>query len=126
MQKAVLGVILGLATFLAVSFVAKAAQPFDAKGFQEAQAAGQTILIHVTAPWCPTCRLQHPIVQSIEKERPALLVYDVDFDSGKEILKQFRVQYQSTFVLFKGAKEVGRSTGETNPDRIRAFVAQGF
>ena len=54
---------------LAIMFpsVAGAAQPFDAKSFQEAQAAGKTTLIHVAVSWCVTCQRQKPIIQQIER-----------------------------------------------------------
>ncbi len=126
MQKALLSAVLGFATLLAVSFGANAIQPFDAKAFQDAQTAGRTIVIHVTAPWCPTCKQQRPTVESLEKERPSLVVYEVDFDTEKETLKRFRVQQQSTLIVFKGAQEMGRSTGETDLARIRALITKGL
>lgn len=119
--------IIAISTFLlSSSLVAQAGQPFDAKAFQQAQTAGKTILIDVTASWCPTCKQQRPIVQEIEKEKPNLVVYEVDFDTAKDALKRFRVQYQSTLIMFKGVKEVARSTGETDPTQIRALVAKGL
>ena len=111
---------------LAVSFAAYAEQRFDAKAFQQAQADGKTIVVDVYAEWCPTCREQRPIVAGLEKEKPGLVVYEVDFDSSKDLLKRFRVQYQSTLIVFKGSKEVGRSIGETDPVRIRALIARGL
>jgi thioredoxin 1 len=108
------------------SLATHAAQPFEAKAFQQAQTAGKAILIDVTAPWCPTCKQQRPVVQEIEKERPNLVVFDVDFDTAKDTLKHFRVQTQSTLIVFSGAKEVGRSTGVTDPAQIRALVAKGL
>jgi thioredoxin 1 len=114
------------AFLLGASLGAQAGQSFDTKAFQQAQAAGKTILVDVTASWCPTCKQQRPIVQEIEKEKPNLVVYEVDFDTAKDVLKRFHVQYQSTFIVFKGVSEVGRSTGETDPTRIRELVAKGF
>jgi thiol-disulfide isomerase/thioredoxin len=114
------------AALLAWSPVASAGQPFDAKAFQSAQAAEKVILIDVTASWCPTCRQQRPVVEQIEKERPDLVVYEVDFDTAKGVLKQFRVQYQSTLIVFRGTKEVARSTGETDPALIHALIAKAF
>lgn len=99
-----------------------AATPYDAKAFMADQEAGKAVLIHVTAPWCPTCAKQKPTVSAIEKEKPNLMVYEVDFDSRKDVLKQFGVQMQSTFIAFKGKQEAGRSTGETDPAKIRALV----
>lgn len=111
---------------LSVASIAWAGQPYDAKAFQASQAAGKSILVDVTAPWCPTCKQQRPTVQAIEKERPDLVVYEVDFDTAKDVLKRFRVQYQSTLIVFKGSKEVARSTGETDPAPLRALVAKAF
>jgi thioredoxin 1 len=118
-----------IATVLAILTVspgAEAAQPFSTQAFQAAQAAGRTVLIDVTAPWCPTCRQQKPTIQAVEKEMPSLVVYEVDFDAAKDVLRRFRVQSQSTLIVFKGETEVGRSTGDTDPARIRALVAKGF
>jgi len=114
------------AMLLAFSVAGHAAQPLDDQSFKQAQAAGKTILVDVTASWCPTCRQQRPIVEQIEKETPNLVVYEVDFDTAKDTLKRFRVQQQSTLIVFKGTKEVGRSIGDTDPARIRALIAQGF
>jgi thiol-disulfide isomerase/thioredoxin len=126
MHSNVQTIVLAAVALLAFSLAGRAAQPFDGPSFQKAQAAGRTILVDVTASWCPTCRQQRPIVEQIEKEQPNLVVYGVDFDAAKDTLTRFRVQYQSTLIVFKGAKEVGRSTGDTDPARIRALVARGF
>jgi thioredoxin 1 len=115
-----------IAAIVALPSLAHAGEPFDAKGFQASQAAGKSILVDVTAPWCPTCKQQRPIVQEIEKEHPDLVVYEVDFDTAKDVLKKFRVQYQSTLIAFKGSKEVARLTGETDPAPIRSLVAKAF
>lgn len=114
------------ATLLISSVAAWAGQPFDAKAFQSAQAGDKAILVDVTASWCPTCKQQRPIVEQIEKEKPDLVVYEVDFDTAKDVLKQFRVQQQSTLIVFHGAKEVARSTGDTDPAIIRAMIAKAF
>jgi thiol-disulfide isomerase/thioredoxin len=125
MQKFVMPVVAFLA-MLAVFAVgsAWAGQPYDAKSFAQAQAAGKPILVDVFAPWCPTCAKQKPILEGIERSRPDLVVFQVDFDGDKAALKQFRVQYQSTLIVFKGMSEVGRSTGDTNPDSIGALIAK--
>ena len=115
-----------IAATIAMPSLATAGQPFDAKAFQASQAAGKSILVDVSAPWCPTCKQQKPIVQEIEKEHPDLVVYDVDFDTAKDALREFRVRQQSTLIVFKGAKEVARSTGETDPAPLRALVAKAF
>ena len=115
-----------IAATVAMPSLASAGQPFDAKAFQASQAAGKSILVDVTAPWCPTCRQQRPIVEEIEKEHPDIVVYEVDFDTAKDTLRRFRVQQQSTLIVFKGTKEVARSTGETDPAPLRSLVGKAF
>ena len=117
-----------LAAFSAafVSYSTRAAEPFSAAAFEVAQAAGKSILVDVTAPWCPTCRKQRPIVEDLEIEHPSLVVFEVDFDSAKDVLRRFRVRYQSTLIVFKGDREVGRSTGDTDPSRVKTLVAMGL
>ncbi len=99
--------------------------PYDANRLSALQAAGEPVLIHVTAPWCPTCRAQHPIVSNLAAD-PAnadLTVFEVDFDSQKDVLRQFNVRQQSTLIAFRGAEERGRAVGITDPAAIAALVA---
>ena len=37
--------------------------PFTPQAFEAAQKAGKSILVHITASWCPTCKAQRPILQ---------------------------------------------------------------
>jgi thiol-disulfide isomerase/thioredoxin len=126
MRTFVLRSLVGLIALIALPFGAQAAQSFNAKTFQQAQAAGKTILVDVYASWCPVCRKQQPIIQSISQRRPNLVVYRVDFDRDKDALKRFRVQSQSTLIVFKGKNEVSRSVGDTDPSRVQALIAKGF
>ncbi len=104
--------------------LAASKQPFDQKAFEAAQAAGHPILIDVSAPWCPVCWAQAPILARLASEprMKSLVIFTVDFDSQKDLLRKLKVQKQSTLIVFKGNKEVGRSTGDTNPGRIEALL----
>ncbi len=99
-------------------------EPFTPAAFDAAKAAGKPILIDVTAPWCPTCKAQRPILSSLEADGKFkdLVVLDVDFDSQKEVLRQFGVRMQSTLIAFKGPRETGRSTGATAPGAIAKLL----
>ncbi len=92
--------------------------------FAEAQKAGKSILIDISAPWCPTCRAQAPIIESL-LGTPALknmVTFKVDFDSQSEVVRAFGAQRQSTLIAFKGSAETGRSVGDTNPASIEALL----
>ncbi len=118
--------------FIAGLFVAAAAwaavKSFDQASFEAAQAAGKPILVEVHADWCPTCRAQDPIISELTREpkNAGFVVLRVDFDNQKDVVRRFRAQYQSTLIVFKGKKEVSRSTGETRKDEIAAQLAKAL
>jgi thioredoxin 1 len=112
------------AAFMATAAVAQTAgapkQKFTLAAFEAAQAAGKSVLVEVTAPWCPTCKAQAPIIGSLlaKPEFKGMAVFEVDFDSQKDVLARLKVQRQSTIITFKGKAEVSRTTGETNAAAI--------
>jgi thiol-disulfide isomerase/thioredoxin len=93
-----------------------------------AQMEGKPILIEVTAPWCPTCKAQKPILSNLGKDPrfKDLVVFQIDFDTQKDLLRKFDVRMQSTLISYKGTKEVGRSTGDTNAASIEALLGKSI
>jgi thiol-disulfide isomerase/thioredoxin len=126
-QFALAGLVLagGSPAFPALAFSGHS--PFDAKAFEAAQAAGKPILVEVSAPWCPTCKAQKPILSSLgaKPDFAKLTVFEVDFDSQKDVLRQLKVQQQSTLIVFKGRQEASRSVGDTNAASIEALLKKG-
>jgi thioredoxin-like negative regulator of GroEL len=109
---------------LPTSLRAAAVADFTPQSFAQAQQEGRPILVHINAGWCPTCARQRPILQTLEAapEFKELLVFRVDFDTQKDVVRQFAANMQSTLIAFHGARETARSVGETNPDAISALV----
>ena len=85
-------------------------------------------MIHITAPWCETCQAQKPIVAALlaSPDFKNIKKFDVDFDTQKEILARYRVQMQSTMIVYKGGKEVDRQTGQTDPAVIEALLRESL
>jgi thioredoxin 1 len=104
------------------------AAPFEASAFAAAQADGKPILIHVTAPWCPTCKAQKPIVAQLRArdEFRTLVQFEIDFDTQKDLLRSFGVKTQSTLIVFKGKTEAGRSVGETRAEAIETLFRRAI
>ena len=107
----------------AVLAAGAAEMPFTQAAFDKAVAAGQPVIVDFQASWCPTCKAQKPIVQSLmqEPKMKSVTLFSADYDTEQALKKQLRVAQQSTFVVFKGGKEVGRSTGETSKSAIAAL-----
>jgi thioredoxin 1 len=115
-------------TFWAVISFAADRMPFDQKAFEAAQAAGKSILVDVSAPWCPVCRAQKPIIEelSLHPEYRDLTIFDVDSDTQRPVLRSLKVQQQSTLIVLKGNKETGRSVGSTDPSAIDRLLKKAI
>lgn len=119
-----------LACALSLSPLASAMGPasYSQKAFDAAQAASKPILLHITAPWCPTCKAQKPILSKLEAmpKFKDLVVLNIDFDTSKPLLRKLHVVQQSTLIVYKGKQEMGRSTGDTNPASIESLLAKAI
>jgi thioredoxin 1 len=118
----------GAALFIGGSALPGEIRPFDQGAFDAAQRDAKPILIDISAPWCPVCRAQKPIIQALAGD-PAyrgLTIMEVDFDNQKDIVRAFGARSQSTLIMFRGEQETGRSVGDTDPGRIESLVASAF
>ena len=50
---------------------------------------------------------------SKQKQYAGIALFRVNYDTQKDVMKQFGARDRSTLIMFKGAKEVGRLTGDT-------------
>ena len=101
---------------------------YSQAAFDAAIKAGKPVLIDVSAPWCPTCKAQAPILSKLMSDPrfKGMVAFNVDYDSRKDVLKKFNVQRQSTLIVFKGKQEAGRSVADTTPASIEALLAKGL
>lgn len=119
---------IALAAALALSGPARAATEaaFTQAQFEASEQQGRPILIHITAPWCPTCAQQRPVVEKLAADPrfAELIIYNVDFDTQKDVVRAFGAQSQSTLIAFHGKAETARSVGDTDPASITALVGR--
>lgn len=98
-------------------------KPYTAAALAESQAAGKPVALHFHADWCPTCRAQDKVLQSLKTEKGLeLTVLTANYDTEKDLKRRLRVNAQSTLLVFKGPKEAARLVGDTAPDAIRAAL----
>ena len=97
--------------------------PYTPAALAAAQKADMPLVLHFHASWCPTCRAQDKVFDALKAD-PSLKVtlMEVDYDTEKALEKQLKVTAQSTLVVLHGATERGRSTGETDPGRLKAIL----
>ena len=113
------------ASLLLVSSLSQAltVAPYTPSAFAAAEKAGGPVVLHFHASWCPTCRAQDKAFEALKAD-PSLKVtlMEVDYDQEKALEKQMHVTAQSTLIVFHGATERGRSTGETDPARLKSTL----
>lgn len=110
------------------AFAFAAGQAFTQSQFDTLMKEGKPIVVHVHAPWCPTCKAQDPTLNT-EMKSPAykgITFLEVDFDSQKDVLREFNVSTQSTILVFNKGKEIARSTGKTNPGDIEELTKKAL
>ncbi|GGE88077.1 thioredoxin family protein [Massilia psychrophila] len=117
-----------LATLVGASAYAGDVKPYNQAQFDGLVTSGKPVVIAVHAPWCGTCKTQMPMQADLMKkpEYKDVTLMTVDFDSQKDVLKKFNVTSQSTMVVFKAAKEVARSVGDTNLTSMDASIRKAL
>jgi thioredoxin 1 len=110
------------------SAVVFAAQNFDKAVFDKLIAEGKPVVVDFYAPWCPTCKTQETILKELATDPTlkTITVLRADYDYDSDAKKALRVNRQSTFVVFKGGREIARSTGQTNKQRIVELFKQAL
>lgn len=117
---------------LAAAFLLLAATPAFAKSFaaydkaklEAAINSGASIVVHVHADWCPSCRKQMSTMDELFKD-PALAKIQtirVNYDRERDFLSAYKVTKQATVIAFKGGKEVSRVTYDPDPVKVTAVV----
>lgn len=127
-MKAFSGMFLCGALLLASTTARADEVPFNQTQFEQANAAGKPIAVYFHADWCPTCRVQQPIIDrlSMDPQLKAVTIFVADYDTETVLEKALKVTQQSTLVIFRRGHEVGRSTGQTRESAIRATLQQAL
>ena len=98
-------------------------KPYSAAALAEAEKANQPVALHFHADWCPTCKAQDKVVQSLKAEKGLdLTILTVNYDTEKDLKRRFRINSQSSLVVLRGQKETARLVGDTTTDGIRSAL----
>ena len=120
-------VLLGVLVLISTSAFS-AGIPITNSDLMDIEKKSKSAVITVHADWCPTCKSQDKILQNIMKD-PAyknVTFYQLDFDTQKDLLKSSKASSQSTIIIFKGGKEVARTTGDTKEEALSKLTKQAI
>jgi thiol-disulfide isomerase/thioredoxin len=123
-RSLLLAIVASIALLGALPASAAEWKTFDAAAFAQAQKDGKPILVDIFAVWCPVCRAQNPILTQLTREPKFddMIVFKVDYDEQKAVVRALKATSQSTLIVYDGATEKGRSVGDTNQASIAALL----
>jgi thioredoxin len=115
-----------LATLAGVSRAAE--MPFDPVHYEEMRNSGKPFAVVFHADWCPTCRVQAPVLKELTQspEFMGVTLFVVNFDTEKVLERSLGISKQSTIVVFKDGKEAARSTGDTQYDSLGELLRRAI
>ena len=85
--------------------------------FDKALSDGKVVVVSSWIKYCSSCASQMKVLEKAKNDFDNMEYFAFDV-TNKEIAQFFNVQYQTTLLIFKDNKEVYRSIGETNKDKI--------
>ncbi len=85
--------------------------------FDKALSEGKVVVVSSWTKYCTSCASQMKVLEKAKNDFDNIQYFAFDV-TNKEIAEFFKVQYQTTLLIFKDSKEVYRSIGETTKELI--------
>ena len=115
-MKKILIIIFALFTIKA--FAVDKSTTFNNDIFKRAQLEGKTVVINSWNETCTTCKKQIKFLDQAEKKFNDVLFLSFKQTKDKDIAEQLGIEYWTTIVIYKDNKEVYRSIGQTDKEKI--------
>ena len=84
------------------------------------------VLVDFWAAWCPPCRVMHPVLDEIARERDDLRIVSLDVDAHQATAARHGVLSMPTFLLFRDGREILRLVGARPKRRLLAELDEGL
>ena len=104
------------------SFAVEKSTTFNNEIFEKAQLDGKIVVINSWNETCTTCKAQIKILNQAEKDFEDILFLSFEQEKDKTIAKQLGIDYWTTIVIYHNNKEVYRSIGQMNKDKIYSAI----
>jgi len=104
------------------SFAVDKSTTFNDDIFEQAQLRGITVVINSWNENCTTCKKQIKFLDQAEKEFSDIIFLSFEQTKDKDIAKKLGIDYWTTIVIYKNNKEVYRSIGETDKEKIYTAI----
>ena len=95
---------------------------FTDEVFQKSQLDGKTVVIHSWNKTCVTCAEQVDILKQAEQDFKDVIFLSFEQTKDKKIAKFLEIDYWTTIVVYKDNKELSRTIGQTDKDKIYSQI----
>ena len=90
--------------------------------FEKTQLDGKTVVIHSWNKTCTTCAKQEKILDQAKQDFKDVIFLSFEQTKDKKIAKFLGIDYWTTIVVYRDNKEVSRSIGQTNKEKIYSQI----
>ncbi len=90
--------------------------------FEKSQLDGKTVVIHSWNKTCTTCAKQVKILEKAKQDFKDVIFLSFEQTKDKKIAKFLGIDYWTTIVVYKNNKEISRSIGQTNKEKIYSQI----
>ena len=95
---------------------------FTKEIFEKSQLDGKTVVIHSWNKTCTTCARQLKILDRAKQDFKDVIFLSFEQTKDKEIAKFLSIDYWTTIVVYRDNKEVSRTIGQTNKEKIYSQI----
>ena len=105
-----------------------AGQTYNQQVFENLISQGKTVVVHIHADWCGTCKAQDVQINAAMNaaEFKDVTFLEVDYDGQRKSVTFFKAKIQSTIIIFKNGKEIDRSATERDAPELQAFLKKAL
>ena len=111
--------------FLVLSFNATAISKettFTNEIFEKSQLEGKTVVIHSWNKTCVTCAQQVKILDKAKQDFKDVIFLSFEQTKDKDIAEFLSIDYWTTIVVYRKNKEISRTIGQTNKEKIYSQI----
>ena len=90
--------------------------------FEKSQLDGKTVVIHSWNKTCTTCARQVKILDKAKQDFKDVIFLSFEQTQDRDIAKFLSIDYWTTIVVYRDNKEVSRSIGQTNIEKIYSQI----
>jgi thiol-disulfide isomerase/thioredoxin len=90
--------------------------------FEKSQLDGKTVIIHSWNKTCLTCAKQVKILDKAKQDFKDVIFLSFEQTQDRDIAKFLSIDYWTTIVVYRDNKEVSRSIGQTNKEKIYSQI----